>query len=89
VKHAVRFRVSGKVQGVGFRAYTRRTALEFGVNGWVRNLPDGSVTGEAEGQPRPLETFLRAVMRGPSMARVASFQRDRIDPKGHVGFSIR
>jgi len=87
-----RFRaiVRGRVQGVGFRACTQEVARDLGVGGWVRNLPDGAVEVEAEGDEaalRALEKFLR---QGPRMARVsgADFDWDR-DPAGLRSFEIR
>jgi acylphosphatase len=60
--HAV---VEGRVQGVGFRAFTQRNAVLLGLTGWVRNRWDGTVEVVAEG-PRPdLERFLRAIQHGP------------------------
>ena len=67
-------RVYGKVQGVFFRARMRDQALEAGVGGWVRNLPDGSVEAVLEG---PWEAVMKVVCwahRGPPLARV-----DRIE----------
>lgn len=63
-------RVTGIVQGVGFRWFVRETARRFGLDGWVRNLADGSVEVLAVGEPRQLE-FLRAELtRGPEGAVV-------------------
>jgi acylphosphatase len=62
--------ITGRVQGVCFRAYTRDEARSLGVKGWVRNLPDGRVEVLAKGgidQLRALEAFCR---RGPPHARV-------------------
>lgn len=68
----VRAVVSGDVQGVGFRYSTRERARELGVAGWVRNLPDGSVEAEVEGEAGAVERMLAWLGRGPSDARVAS-----------------
>ncbi len=67
---AVRFRVSGHVQGVGFRWYTRRAAQELGLTGRVRNLPDGSVEAEAQGKPEALDAFREHLRQGPPGSRV-------------------
>ncbi len=57
--------IKGTVQGVGFRAFVEVQAHKSGVNGWVRNCPDGTVEVEAEG-PRPvLEAFLLVLKQGP------------------------
>jgi len=64
--------VSGKVQGVSYRGYARRAALELGLKGWVRNLYDGRVEAVAEG-PRPdLEIFIGRLEAGPAAARIES-----------------
>ncbi len=51
------FLVEGRVQGVGFRHWTARTALSLGLTGWVRNLPDGSVEVQAQGKGNPLREW--------------------------------
>ena len=62
--------VSGRVQGVAFRAYTVDEARALGVHGWVRNLPDGRVEAEAEGERSSLEGLVAFCRRGPPAARV-------------------
>ena len=62
--------VSGRVQGVAFRAYTVDEALRLGVKGWVRNLPDGRVEVEAEGERAALVGLVRFCEKGPPAARV-------------------
>jgi acylphosphatase len=69
-ERVVRLRISGRVQGVFFRVYTRDEARRLGLKGWVRNLPDGRVEVLAQGdseQLRALESFCR---KGPPHARV-------------------
>jgi acylphosphatase len=66
--------VSGRVQGVAFRAYTVDEALRLGLSGWVRNLPDGRVEVEAEGDRAALLALVRFCEKGPPAARV-----DRVD----------
>lgn len=56
--------ISGRVQGVGFRFYTRDIAIETGVKGWVKNLRDGSVEVIAEGNPEEVKTFLEKLKDG-------------------------
>ena len=62
--------VSGKVQGVWFRAWTRDTAREMGVTGWVRNLADGNVEAAGQGEEKLLKHFLERLFDGPPLARV-------------------
>jgi acylphosphatase len=69
---AVRVRIAGRVQGVGYRFYAQRTGVEAGLTGWVRNLPDGQVEAEAEGVRPALEAWLERLRHGPSLARVDS-----------------
>ena len=67
---SVRVRVTGRVQGVGFRAFVVREASRLSLAGEVRNLPDGSVEAHAHGAREALETFVGSLSRGPSAARV-------------------
>jgi acylphosphatase len=60
VFHATVF-FSGRVQGVGFRYQTLQVAKEFDVSGWVKNLPDGRVQLEAEGQASEVRDFIAAL----------------------------
>ena len=67
-------KVSGRVQGVGFRAFTRRAAEEAGVTGWVRNRIDCRVEIYAEGEKEAMEAFLDAVRKGPRFGKVTDIQ---------------
>jgi acylphosphatase len=70
---ALRAVVHGRVQGVGFRAFVQRRALELGLKGFARNLSDGvSVEVVAEGQRAALEALLAGLKIGPSAAHVES-----------------
>jgi acylphosphatase len=64
------YRVVGRVQGVGFREWTRRTAKRLGLAGSVRNLPDGSVEVHARGSEDVLRSLEEALREGPLAARV-------------------
>ncbi len=64
--------VRGRVQGVGFRAATRRVARKHGVRGWVRNSDDGSVEALLYGTQRQIDAMLDFLRRGPRFARVDS-----------------
>ena len=69
-------RITGRVQGVGFRNFTRMRARRLGVTGWVRNERDGSVRLEAEGPREALESLADAVQEGPRTARVENVDVD-------------
>ena len=62
--------VSGMVQGVFFRAETRREALKRGLNGWVRNLPDGRVEAVFEGEEESVKELVEFCKRGPLGAKI-------------------
>ena len=82
-------RVAGRVQGVYFRAFTRNQARRLGVDGWVRNDYDGSVSLVAEGPREVLEHLLVAVRRGPSGARIDHVSEDWSEATGEYdGFAI-
>jgi acylphosphatase len=63
-------RITGTVQGVGFRAWTKRTADERGLIGWVKNCPDGAVEAFFQGSREALAAIQEALGTGPRMARV-------------------
>ncbi len=84
------FIVKGEVQGVGFRYFTVRVAQKCGVNGWVRNLPDGSVEAYAEGDVKSLEAFHGDLLRGPTMSHVTEVVVSEEQPSGrYSSFEIR
>lgn len=67
---ARRYRISGRVQGVGFRYFAERQAQELGVRGYVKNLGDGGVEVYAIGTPAALAELKRRLAEGPRSARV-------------------
>lgn len=71
-----RIRVSGRVQGVGFRWFVREQACALGLAGWVRNEPDGSVLLEVAGDADALATLLRTVAVGPSRSEVEAMMSE-------------
>jgi acylphosphatase len=86
---ARRYVISGRVQGVGFRWFAESAAAREGVHGWIRNLPDGRVEAQAEGDAEALERFERALRHGPPAARVETVDVDALMPTGrHTGFSV-
>lgn len=70
-RRAVLARISGRVQGVGYRDWTERTARSHGLDGWVRNVPDGSVEAMFAGSPAMVERMLSDCRGGPPCARVS------------------
>jgi acylphosphatase len=83
IRHVV---VRGRVQGVGYRAWTESTALERGVQGWVRNCRNGTVEALFSGPPDIVEAMIVACNEGPRGSRV-----DRIDQREgtRVEFALR
>ena len=78
------------MQGVGFRHWTARTALSLGLTGWVRNLPDGSVEVQAQGEREALDKMAAWLRRGPSSARVTRLTIIGKPPqRGEESFVIR
>ncbi|MEM9386936.1 MAG: acylphosphatase [Pseudomonadota bacterium] len=73
-----RWRVSGRVQGVSFRASTARQAQALGIRGYAHNLPDGRVEVLACGHPEALDRLLEWLHRGPLLARVEAVQVEEI-----------
>jgi len=81
--------VSGRVQGVYFRATTRDTAREHGVDGWVQNLDDGRVEAVFEGSRDAVETLVAFCETGSPAASVADVAVEYEPPTGIDGFRIR
>ncbi len=82
--------IRGRVQGVGFRFFTLRTARELGLSGWVRNLPNGDVEALFEGERSTIEQALAACRQGPPASRVEELHCSWHPPdKELIDFSIR
>lgn len=77
-----RFHIAGRVQGVGFRYFTRDVATREGVTGWVRNLPDGRVQAYVEGENEAVTRVERAIRQGPPGSRVETVEVDVEEPGG-------
>ena len=85
--HAI---VQGRVQEVGFRAYTQRHAAFFELTGWVRNRWNGTVELVAEGRKRNVEQFLQMIRRGPFQGTTKDVAVDWITPTGEFNsFRVR
>ncbi len=82
--------VRGRVQGVFYRSFTRNVALKLGLQGWVRNNPDGSVEAVFEGDTQLIEQAVQECRRGPIGSRVTEIDISRDEQlQGHAGFEIR
>lgn len=81
--------LAGRVQGVGFRYFTRQAAERLGVVGWVRNLPTGEVEVRAAGSAAALDAFRRQLRQGPPGSRVDSLSESELAAgEGWTGFQI-
>lgn len=86
----VRVTVSGRVQGVNFRWATHQKAIEVGVSGWVRNLPNRDVEAEFQGEEIQVEEMLNYVKKGPPAAHVIGTTTEELPPyEGLDGFEVR
>lgn len=81
--------ITGKVQGVCYRDWTRRTALSLGVSGWVRNRSDGSVEALFHGPREAVAAMLDACREGPPAARVRDIRSQPAPPPAEDGFYQR
>ena len=80
--------VSGRVQGVFFRASCAEQARALGVAGWVRNAPDGRVEAVFEGPEAAVEAMVGWCRRGPAHARVDDVEIEHEEPAGVEGFRV-
>ncbi|MCZ6680754.1 MAG: acylphosphatase [Candidatus Poribacteria bacterium] len=62
--------ISGRVQGIGFRYFTKQNAMQLGIHGYAKNLPDGTVEVVAEGDNATLDQFMTILRKGPPAAKV-------------------
>ena len=81
--------ISGRVQGVFFRASTVDEAVTRGVDGWVRNSSDGRVEAALEGERSAVEAMIAWCRKGPPAARVSAVEVTWEKPKGEHGFEMR
>ena len=87
----VSFRISGKVQGIGYRWFVKETAAGCNVCGWVRNAADGAVEGEAQGPVPALDSFLKQLKTGHAWAQVSGAEtQEMLDSEtGEKDFQIK
>jgi acylphosphatase len=84
----VRIRVSGRVQGVSFRTYTKSKAEELGVKGWVQNLPGGGLEAVLEGDRKNVGGLLSLMKMGPAGSMVSGMELSEIKCKNYADFKI-
>ncbi|MGK9234257.1 acylphosphatase [Inquilinus limosus] len=80
-------RITGRVQGVGYRAWLAGQATAAGLDGWVRNRRDGSVEALLSGRSDAVDQVAAACRRGPSVALVDRVQMTEAEPPDHPGFA--
>ncbi len=85
---ALKIKVYGIVQGVGFRNYTRHWAKKLNIRGYVRNCKDGSVEIHAEGEGKKLKDFLNFVERGPPLAKVSKVEIKEVEDEFYESFTV-
>jgi acylphosphatase len=87
----IRFVVTGRVQGVGFRWFVRAEARPLGLNGWIRNRDDGAVEGEVEGRDDAIEALIPCLEVGPRSAIVTNVEISEISDElpSYNRFEIR
>jgi acylphosphatase len=88
-RRTVRAVIRGRVQGVGFRDWTESAARRYGLDGWVRNLPDGNVEALFAGPGDVVDRMLADCRRGPPAARVAAVDAEDSADSAAAGFSVR
>ena len=84
--HTLHVRISGRVQGVGFRWFVREEARRLGVSGWVTNLRTGEVEVKAGGERSSLERLRRALQVGPAGAQVERVEDLTSDATGSLPY---
>jgi acylphosphatase len=82
--------VKGRVQGVGFRYFTRDRARIHDLTGWVRNLPDSSVEFEAQGRAENVDSFAKEIKEGPALSNVSEMVINELPvEENEKGFEIK
>ena len=86
---SVRLVIAGRVQAVGYRAWTIETAMRLGLRGWVRNRRDGGVEAAVTGDEEAVAAMIEACRQGPRAARVSDLAVSDTEDDGSVGFAAR
>jgi len=87
--HTVHVIISGRVQGVWYRAWTAQTAQRLGLSGWVRNRSDGTVEAVFSGSPETIELMVSECRKGPPAARVDGIDETVVTTPVEPGFQKR
>ena len=82
-------RVTGRVQGVFFRAWTQQQAQALCVSGWVRNCPDGRVEAHVEGEATAVDQMVERLRSGPPAAQVQDLRTWDVEPCDFDSFDVR
>jgi len=82
-------RVTGRVQGVFFRAWAQGQARELGVSGWIRNCPDGSVEAHLGGEEDCVDRMIARMRQGPTNAQVEDVEIEDVPAEGLGRFELR
>lgn len=85
----VHVRVSGRVQGVFYRAFTKERSKELAINGWVRNIPGGGVEAVLEGERQKVGELLKLMKTGPAGSMILGMELSELECKGYEDFEIR
>ena len=86
---AVRLRIEGRVQGVGYRFWAEQTANDLGLRGWVRNRRDGAVEILAIGEEAAVAELIESCRDGPPAARVTQISVEEAEDEGAAGFTAK
>lgn len=83
-----RLKFYGRVQGVGFRYFVYTKAYTLGLSGFVKNLDDGTVEAEVEGEEEKILSFLELILKGNGILRIDDIEKEEVEVKGDKKFKI-
>lgn len=81
--------ISGRVQGVGFRHFTKTNADDFGVKGWVKNLDNGKVEAVFEGKESDVQALIGKIKAGPAFGKVSEIETEQTETGNYKKFEVR
>ena len=82
-------KIYGRVQGVGYRAWTKRSADKYSLNGWVKNCEDSTVECEVSGNRENVKSFIKDCAKGPLLASVKNIHTENRPFKNFTSFIIQ